>query len=213
MKALKSFFTAVIFSLTSLSAAAQAPIYLFEEFTDGTVLLKNRSVVKTKFNLDIFHDKFLYMDGDQIMEMTDFSNVSVVTIGGRTFIPRDKSLYETIELDGEHSLFIKRHQKKNPLGKKVGYDQVAHGMNTQSLNPEYYSQTVTNRSQEVMVTVTDNKYFLLSGGKFRGFTDRRSFLKLFPDRKVAIEAYMDTNHILFTDEDNVVALTRFALGI
>lgn len=142
MKTLQLFLSAT-FLFLGLSASAQAPVYLFEDFTDGTVVLKNRSVVKTRFNLDIFHDKFLYKDGEQIMEMTDFSNVAVVTIGDRTFVPQGKSLYEVIDLGGENSLFVKHHQKKNPLGKKGAYEQIVHGSSTQSIDPEYYSPSLT----------------------------------------------------------------------
>lgn len=200
------------FLLLGLSAAAQAPVYLFDEFTEGTVLLKNRSVVKTKFNLDLFHDKFLYMDGEEIMEMTDFSNVSVVTIGGRTFVPQGKSLYELIELDGENSLLVKRHRKKNPMGKKGAYDQILHGSSAQSIDPEYYSPSLTKRGgEEVMNILSDNKYGLLSGGKFRAFSDKRSFLKLFPARKQSLESYINNENILFSEVEDVIQLVKFAL--
>ena len=213
MKALHLFLSAALLAL-GLSAAAQAPIYLFEEFTDGTVLLKNRSVVKTRFNLDIFHDKFLYMDGDQIMEMTDFSNVSVVIIAGRAFVPQGKSLYEVIELDGENSLLVKRHQKKNPMGKKGAYDQLVHGSSTQSIDPEYYSPSLSKRGgEEVMNTISDNKYGLLSDGKFRAFSDRRSFLKLFPDRKGELEDYIAERSLLFSDVEQVITLLKYTLNI
>ena len=213
MKTLHLFLASVLLFL-GLSAAAQAPIYLFEEFTDGTVLLKNRSVVKTRFNLDIFHDKFLYMDGDQIMEMTDFSNVSTIIIGGRTFVPQGKTLYEVLGLDEENSLLVKWHRKNNPMGKKGAYDQIAHASSTQSLDPNYYSPSVTKEAaRDEMRTVSENKYGVLTNGKIRSFTDKRSFLKLFPDRKSELETYIDKQPILFSEVDDVVKLMKFALGI
>ena len=211
MKTLHLFLASVLLFL-GLSAAAQAPIYLFEEFTDGTVLLKNRSVVKTRFNLDIFHDKFLYMDGDQVMEMTDFSNVSTVLIGDRTFIPQGKTLYEVIALDPENNLLVKWHRKNNPMGKKGAYDQIAHASSTQSLDPNYYSPSVTKEAaRDEMRTVSENKYGMLSNGKFRTFTDKRSFLKLFPNRKEELETFINEQHLLFTDVDDVITLVRFAI--
>lgn len=211
MKTLQLFLSAT-FLFLGLSASAQAPVYLFEDFTDGTVVLKNRSVVKTRFNLDIFHDKFLYKDDEQIMEMTDFSNVAVVTIGDRTFVPQGKSLYEVIDLGGENSLFVKHHQKKNPLGKKGAYEQIVHGSSTQSIDPEYYSPSLTKRGgEEEMWTISANKYGLLSGGKFRTFTDKRSFLKLFPDRKEALDTYIEEQHLLFSNIEDVIAAVKFAV--
>lgn len=212
MKSLKHLVAAVLLSLTGLSAAAQSPIYLFEDFTDGTVVLKNRSVVKTKFNLDIFHDKFLYMDGDQVMEMTDFSNVSTVLIGDRTFIPQGSALYEVIELDPENNLLVKWHRKNNPMGKKGAYDQIAHASSTQSLDPNYYSPSVTKEAaRDQMRTVSENRYGMLSNGKFRTFTDKRSFLKLFPDRKKELETFINEQHLLFTDIDDVIRLAKYAI--
>ena len=212
MKSLKHLVAAVLLSLTGLSAAAQSPIYLFEDFMDGTVVLKNRSVVKTKFNLDIFHDKFLYMDGDQVMEMTDFSNVSTVLIGDRTFIPQGNALYEVVELDPENNLLVKWHRKNNPMGKKGAYDQIAHASSTQSLDPNYYSPSVTKEAaRDEMRTVSENKYGMLSNGKFRTFTEKRSFLKLFPDRKKELETFINEQHLLFTDIDDVIRLAKYAI--
>ena len=212
MKSLKHLVVAVLLSLTGLSANAQSPIYPLEDFTDGTVVLKNRSVVKTKFNLDIFHDKFLYMDGDQIMEMTDFSNVSTVLIGDRTFVPQGSTLYEVIELDPENNLLVKWHRKNNPMGKKGAYEQIAHASSTQSLDPNYYSPSVTKEAaRDEMRTISENRYGMLSNGKFRTFTDKRSFLKLFPDRKAELETFINEQHLLFTDFDDVITIARFAI--
>lgn len=212
MKSLKHLVAAVFLALTGLSAFAQSAIYLFDDFTDGTVVLKNRSVVKTKFNLDIFHDKFLYMDGDQVMEMTDFSNVSTVLIGDRTFIPQGKALYEVIELDPENNLLVKWHRKKNPMGKKGAYDQIAHASSTQSLDPDYYSPSVTKEAaRDEMRTISENRYGMLSNGKLHTFTDKRSFLKLFPDRKEELEAFINEQHLLFTNADDVITLVKYAI--
>lgn len=212
MKSLKHLVAAVLLSLTGLSASAQSAIYLFDDFTEGTVVLKNRSVVKTKFNLDIFHDKFLYMDGDQVMEMTDFSNVTTVLIDNRTFIPQGNALYEVIELDPENNLLVKWHRKNNPMGKKGAYEQIAHASSTQSLDPNYYSPSVTKEAaKDEMRTVSENKYGMLSNGKFRTFTDKRSFLKLFPDRKAELEAFINEQHLLFTSPDDVITVAKYAV--
>lgn len=212
MKSLRHLVTFLLLCLAGVAAKAQSPIYLFDDFTDGTVVLKNRSVVKTKFNLDIFHDKFLYKDGDQIMEMTDFSNVATVMIGERTFIPQGKSLYEVIEITPENNLLVKWHRKKNPMGKKGAYDQLVHGSSTQSLDPEYYSPSLSKRGgEEVMNTISENKYGLFMNGNFRTFTDKRSFLKLFPGRKDALETAIDEQHLLFSDFEDVVTLVKIAV--
>ena len=213
MKALNLFVIAAAL-LASLSATAQSPIYLFEEYADGTVILKDHSVVKTQLNLDIFHDKFLYKEGDQVMEMTDLSNIAAVYIGERTFIPQGRFLYEVLRLDDENNLLVKWHQKKIPMGRKAGYDQIAHGQNTQALPTGYYSPSPTQTDESVVMrTVSENKYGILSQGSVRSFADRRSFLKLFPDHKMQIEAFIAENHVSFSRLEDVVSLTKYALDL
>lgn len=199
----------------SLALNAQRPIYLFKEFTQGSVALKNRTFVKTTFNYDTLHDKLLYMDGDQIMELSDYSDVQSVFIGERMFIPQGRSLYEVVDLgESPSKLLIKWHQKKNPLGKKGAYDQVNHATNAVSIDPEYYSISLKERGgEEVFDTVVENSYGILTQGKFKKFNDRRSFLKQFPDHKADIENYIDGNHLLFNRPDDVIAIARYAVQL
>ncbi|MBR1699339.1 MAG: hypothetical protein IJ714_06105 [Bacteroidales bacterium] len=199
----------------SLALNAQRPIYLFKEFTQGSVALKNRTFVKTTFNYDTLHDKLLYMDGDQIMELSDYSNVQSVFIGERMFIPQGKSLYEVVDLgESPSKLLIRWHQKKNPLGKKGAYDQVTHASNAVSIDPEYYSVSLKERGgEEVFDTIVENSYGILTQGKFKKFTDRRSFLKQFSGHKTEIENYIDGNHLLFNRPDDVIAIARYAVQL
>ncbi len=199
----------------SLALNAQRPIYLFKEFTQGSVALKNRTFVKTTFNYDTLHDKLLYMDGDQIMELSDYSDVQSVFIGERMFIPQGKSLYEVVDLgESPSKLLIRWHQKKNPLGKKGAYDQVTHASNAVSIDPEYYSVSLKERGgEEVFDTIVENSYGILTQGKFKKFTDRRSFLKQFSDHKTEIENYIDGNHLLFNRPDDVIAIARYAVQL
>lgn len=207
----KNALSVAVLLLLAITASAQSPIYLFKDYTDGSVALKNRTFVRTKLNMDTFHDKLLYMDGDNIMELDDFSDVSAVYIGDRTFIPYGKSLYEVIDLGSNTSLLIKWHQKKNSLGKKGAYDQYTHASSTTSIDPNYHSPSVFQRGgEEVFQTISENSYAIMIGGKVKKFTDRRSFLKIFPDKKEVIEEYINAENILFNNPDDVIKLARFA---
>lgn len=224
----------IIFVLSFLlglgsSLFAQSPVYLFKEFTDGSVALNNRTFVKTKFNYDTFHDKLLYMDGDQIMELSDYTSVLSVQIGDRSFIPQGDTLYEVIDLEEDSSvnggsgtaalgdkpsvLLVKWHQKKNPIGKKGAYGQVNHASSAISIDPEYYSISLKDRGgEQAFDTVVANTYgIMISGGKIKKFTDKRSFLRIFPQKKDQIEQFMESNHLLFSNPDDVVALAKFAV--
>ena len=187
----------VLLLCMGLAASAQSPIYLFPEFTKGTVALKNHTFVKTTLNYDTFHDKLLYMDGDQQMELSDFSNVATIFIGDRTFIPEGRLLYEMVDLgESPSKLLIRWHQKKNPMGKKGAYGQVAEGTG----------------GEQVFDTIVENSYGLLLNGKLKKFSDRKSFLKLFPDKKERIQEFIDREHILFTNPEDVIAVARFAVA-
>lgn len=208
----KHLLIAVMALALSGSVWAQSPIYLFPDYTSGTVVLKNRSLVKTTFNYDTYHDKLLYKDGDQIMELSDFSNVGSVLIGDRTFIPHGRALYEVVNLEGTHdNLLIRWHQKKNPLGKKGAYDQVNPAANATSLDPNYYGNPLTARGgEEVFDLITENSYAIMKDGKFKKFTDLKSFLKIYPNEQDRINDFIDQSHLLFTNAEDVIAIARYA---
>lgn len=204
----------VLLLCLGLTVSAQSPIYLFPDFTKGTVALKNHTFVKTTFNYDTFHDKLLYMDGDQQMELSDFTNVASIYIGDRTFVPQGHLLYEVVDLgDCPEKLLIRWHQKKNPMGKKGAYGQVAEGTGAVALDPEYYSISLKSRGgEQVFDTIVENTYGILAEGKFKKFKDKKSFLKLFPGKEESIREYIDKEHILFNNPEHVIAVARFAVG-
>ncbi|MBR5384282.1 MAG: hypothetical protein IK143_00210 [Bacteroidales bacterium] len=208
---MKRFLLTTVFSLASFFALAQAPVYLFDNFTDGTIMLKNRSVVKTKFNIDTFHDNLQYMDGDDVMIMSDLSNVSSIVIGGRSFIVSGKDIYEVVPVEGGSSLFVRWHQKRIPLGKKGAYDQVVHG-SVQSVDADYFSNAgVKNKKPEQeMRLITENTYAIYCGDRLRTFKDRRSLLKLFPAHKSEIESFITSNSLLFTSPSDVIRIVAYA---
>lgn len=215
---MKKLICLLLLAWSTLNVAAQSAIYLFPEFTPGTIAMKNKSIVKTEFNLDVFHDKLFYMDGDQIMELDDLSNVASLHIGDRAFVPVGRYLYEIIDIEGsEGNLLVKWHRKKNPMGKKGAYGQVAHASSTISIDPGAIAPSAPTLSargpEEVYDTVHDNSYIYVRDGRQYRFSDKKSLLKIFPDHKDAISAYIDRERLSFLTPEDVFRAVTFASSL
>ena len=215
---MKKLFSMLLVVLGTLSAGAQSPIYLFPEFTPGSVAMRNNSVVKTDFNLDILHDKLRYMDGDKVMELDDLSNVASLHIGDRTFVPVGRFLYEIIDIEGnDGNLLVKWHQRKNPLGKKGAYGQVTHAASTISIDPGAVAPSAPVLSsrgpEEVFDMVYDNSYIYVRLGKQYRFSDKKSLLKIFPEHKEEIASFIDRERLSFLRPEDVFRAVSFAASL
>lgn len=215
---MKKWICMLLVALGTMSAGAQNAVYLFPEFTPGTIAMKNKSIVKTDFNLDIFHDKLLYMDGGQVMELDDLSNVASLQVGDRTFIPVGRYMYEIIRLEGsDGNLLVKWHRKKNPMGKKGAYGQVAHASSTISIDPGAIAPSAPTLSargpEEMYDTVHDNAYIYVRDGKQYRFSDKKSLLKIFPDHRDEIAAFIDGGHLSFMTPEDVLRAVTFAASL
>lgn len=208
----------LLLTWSALGAAAQSTVYLFPEFTPGTIAMKNKSIVKTDFNLDIFHDKLLYKDGGQVMELDDLSNVASLHVGDRTFIPVGRYLYEIVDIEGaDGNLLVKWHRKKNPMGKKGAYGQVAHAASTISIDPGSVAPSAPTLSargpEEAYDTVHDNAYIYVRSGKQYRFSDKKSLVKIFPEHKDEISAFIDREHLSFMKPEDVFRAVAFAASL
>lgn len=76
--------------LASLAAAAQTPSttwpYLYDNFTQGTIYMKDGAKSDVLLNVQVRHDKLHFIDKDIIRE-ADLSKVTAVTIADDKYIP------------------------------------------------------------------------------------------------------------------------------
>lgn len=194
-----------------LPAAAQVSVKLFPEYTEGTILMKNRAIIKSMVNYDTTHDKLLYKDGNNIMELTNLADIDTIYIKKSKFVVQGLGFYEVRPLS-QGFLFIKWHLREVNIGKQGAYGQTTQSY-VQNMNTSSYNNNgiVSYESSDVNAKTNYNQYSILINGKMKRFANKKNLLKLFSDRSADIERFISDNHIDFLNVDDIVKVCNFCV--
>lgn len=84
------------FLLSSVLASANEPVLLFDHFVRGTFLTSNDAVARTDVNIDINNGVVYYIDGENLMELTNIAELDTLYAEGRKFVFRNDRVCEIL---------------------------------------------------------------------------------------------------------------------
>lgn len=184
--------------------------YLFADFQNGKVIMRDSKIINSKLNYNFLTDEILFIDAKgTIMALANPHEVTDVYIGNRWFITTNKGYFEVIE-KGTVSLLYKWICNFTDAGKEgaLGIAKDAPGMyqmNQISFDARTWRLDV---DKEAVVTVKvipylriKSKNVLIKGGK--------DFLKAFPGKRNEIKMYIDKNPVDFRIETDLRRLTKY----
>lgn len=101
---MKAFFHILVLlaalAMEPVAAQAQTPLpqgtFLFDTFTEGRILMKNKLSTRARFNYDCVRQQLHFMDRDQEMILDHILQVDTLYIGTRIFIPYQTRFVECI---------------------------------------------------------------------------------------------------------------------
>lgn len=213
MKAFSVFFITALLCLGCFKTAdAQVAkrLYLFEDFADGTVLLKNKSKVNVRLNYDAANKEMIYLENNEHMVLTGIQQIDTVFADNRKFIVAGRLFLEVVGLT-ECELFINWKLKTAYKGKKGAYGQVSQSGNVDHINTNHWVITSEeNQSPDIYDVDNDNEYWLRKKDKLVKFKNEKSFLKLFEeDQRPTIKAYIKEQKINMKSVPDVLKLADF----
>ncbi|SEA23424.1 hypothetical protein SAMN05216365_12016 [Porphyromonadaceae bacterium NLAE-zl-C104] len=204
-----------VLAFLSFSSPVQAQkkrMMLFNQYSNGTILMKNGTKISVGLNYDTANKKMMYLQNDEEMILLNDNQVDTVYVSGKKFIWLDNIYLEAIELQ-EGSVFIDWSLKNVYQGNKGAYGQITQNkvetINTAHwTNDEYKIQTA-----EVIAQKNANKYWFFKNGKLIKWKDEKSLLKHFPDHKDEIKTFIKEKKIDFKTVNDVLILLDYCLGI
>lgn len=214
MKRFSLFF--FVLSLTLVSFAQQPTVYLFPEFTKGTVYLNNFTRSTLLLNYDAGNRVLQYMQDDVMMELEDNSNVDSLVINGRLFIPYRQRFLEYVPLADDHFLLVDWSLKEKYTGLRQGADINPHTIaNVQAVNVGalYARMPDGEVDNNIIVTADDNEYTFIYGGKRVTFRDRKSLLKHLPAHKEEVKEFISNHHIGPDNLDEAIQVVEYFFSL
>lgn len=202
--------------LAGLQASAQKTTFLFPDFTEGCLVFFNQSKVDLKLNFDTINQTLYYMQGDQLMELTNLKDVHTLTAGGREFVLHDGLLCEVVETGGRRILVNWKFRNVNKGSKG------ALGATTQNkvevLWTNLEAGTVVpgegraaqqgDYVLEVWQMKSDNTYFISVDGRDYRVKKLKDLYKAFPDVAPQLKAFAKENHLLMTSAEDSFKIFR-----
>ena len=206
----------LVISSFSLGKAQNEPLFIFDQFYNAKVHFKNRSVTVVAMNYDAVNDKMYYKDQERLMELTNANLVdSIVWAGKRTFLPYGHGYFEQIKMENG-TAFIHWRIKNVNVGSQGPMGAVTQAkveaVNIRSMGV-YSAENKRINNADVYQQKNANEYYLPMDGKFKKITNKKHILKLYPEHKSEIEAYMDKENIKMQEPLSVLQLLNFCMGL
>lgn len=201
----------------SLVASAQKPtVYLFPEFTKGTVYLKNFTRTTLPLNYDAANKKLYYQQDGVMMELEDNANVDSLVISDRLFIPYRQRFLEYVPLSGGHFLLVDWNLVEKYTGLRQVGDINPHTIaHVQAVNVGalYARQPDGEVDNNIIVTASNSEYTFIYRDKRITFTNRKTLLKRLPAHKEEVKAYLDSHHLGLDNLDEAVQVVEYIFSL
>ena len=196
--------------MSCLCAFAQREVFLFPDFQKGHIVFYNNATSDVELNIDTYNQVIYYIQGDQLMQMTNMQSIGNLTVGDRRFVIHDGLLCEAVDVAG-HPVLVNWKFKNVNKGSKG-----ALGATTQSKVDVLWTNldagtVVPGQGRaaeqgeyvlEVCQMKSDNTYFITVGGQSYRVRKLKDLYKAFPDVAPQLKAFAKENHLLMTSAED-----------
>ena len=207
MKTTLSLFVLLFISLVSYAQGSS--VLLYPEYQKGTIYMNGNQQVKVSLNYDAAKHCVMYQQNGENMILMNIQSVDSMKIGKDLFCRVKNKFYEVISYP-QGRLLIDWNLDKVSVGYKGAYGTVSQArsqsVKLSLLEGQEYSANTPDSHQEVYSVKNRNKYLLLKGDKLESFSNKKSLLKLFPNKTEEVEAIIKKQHTDFTKAEDIISL-------
>lgn len=208
------------FSLTCIlsNVSAQEKIkegFLFDQFKNGNIYYQDgRQFINIPLNYNLITHQFVFIDkkdGNQEKEFTEPGMIVAIEIDKRTFLPPSEGATEIIQAEPPFYVSYEGTIRKTKA--------TSYGGETMTASVDTYSQirgvgTIGGtEGTKQSLAATNKVYKIKVGKKNKRFSSKKDFLKLFPEKKEALEKYIEEQKIDFENVDQVLGLYNYTLRL
>ena len=195
--------------IVSVACAQNEPVFIFKQFVHAKIHFKNRSITVVPMNYDAVNDKMYFQRDGQLMELMQLDRIdSVVWAKQFCFVCHDQKFLEKVTLKNG-TAFIHWQVRSVNVG-AIG----AMGRVTQAkVERVYSSESWRNHCADIYKQKNQNDYYLLWDGSLKKVTTLKQILKLFPDHKADIEAFVEEQKIKMQMPQSVLELLDYCLNL
>lgn len=186
--------------------------YVFPEFKQGVVLMKNGQQNKTLLNYNSLSEEVVFNNNGTILALGNeiLLQVDTVFIGDKQFVWLKKGFKEILLNSGDKQLFAEHKCRVIPPGKPAAY-----GGTSQTSSAQSYSSILSGGRVYDLKLPDDYKvlpgvvYWIGNGEDVKSFGNLNQLRKIYKDKRNQMKEYTDKNKVEFADTQSVKALIDF----
>lgn len=189
-------------------------LFLFDEYVDGEVFLKNNSRSNGKLNLFLPTGEFYFLDDtDENKEkiLTNPEEVHLVKMASRLFFPSEKGAIEILSSDP--LLYTQYRLTMTEKAKKVGFGGTSKLANVKTFSTNSTGTAVSLDPMKMEVAERYNIYWVEKGGKQKEIRSMKQFLKHFSSYKKELQEYIEKKEVDFDNAQQMLKLFMYASNL
>lgn len=187
------------------------PQFLFPEYSEGTVRLKDGQEQVVVMNYNTLTEKMIFRQNGKLLEITGLDKVDTITLQNAKFIPVEKAFYEVL-VNAPVSLFVQNRSDLRSQGRPAAYGTTSQTIGPTSVSKLYLDQVYNMALPEEYKVAFSPFYWIRKNGTMYRFLTERQFLKIFPEKGKEIKEFIDQNDIDFRDRNDLIMLVKFCNG-
>lgn len=204
----KCFIGIAVLLLLSAAMSAQEKIFLFDDFKPAVFLMKRHVKTTASFNFDAKGQGVYFIQNEEIMELTNASEIDTVYVDGRKFVWRNECLCEYIDAEyGE--IYVNWRLRDSFVGKEGAFGTTTQGkvevIQVPGINSEYSSDNIGRFSDrtDVWTVKNENVYFLFFQGKEYRIRRQSDLTRAFPDKSKDIKRFLKEHNYTLNSAEQV----------
>jgi len=186
--------------------------YLLDQFIDAVAVGKGGGV-RASFNYDCVKQEMQFVEDDEILKLDPISSVDTMYLGKHKMVRYANRFVELAYASPQYNLFIDYKRRIINEGKKGAMGTKTQGgvENIDIRRSAVGLQGTKMADINVYNCKDESRYMFEQNKKMKQFNNLDSFLKIFPEKKEQIKAYVKDHNISFKKTPDVISLIEFSL--
>lgn len=185
--------------------------YLFPQFTEGTILMKDGNINSLSLNFNSLTEEMVFKGNSKVLAIVkgEVELVDTAYIKGRRFVVVNDKFMELlhsrgIELYAEHKCSVIAPGKPGPYG------TTSQTSSTTTLSSLYTGGTVYALSlPDGYTTRPYTYYWIKKNGELTKFTNIKQLQKFYAGKKESYKAYTKENAVKFENQESIVKMVKY----
>lgn len=185
--------------------------YLFPQFMEGSILMKDGVVNKARLNYNAASEEMVFMQKDKILALAEvtLNQIDTIYIEQRKFIYLDKKIMEVLHRSG-YQLLAHYKCRVIPPGNPAGYG----GTSQTSAVDSYSSWIQGGRMYELQLpddfkVIPYSVYYLERNNEKKTFTSMGQLKKYYQNKSKLFNDYIQKNNPDFNNQLAIAQLIAF----